>query len=157
MRLSVEGLDPAGKYFIFELADRIASEADVNDTPASVERFNSLPEHWRYIEPLVYYQNEVKNGGHHQYFWNSQGLYRDLVAQGLKYFQLEEFSQNYERALAIYNPKDYEVSQGATWEAFQEAYKEDRFDAQDSCFFKIKPDLANVLAERVRKNFENYK
>jgi hypothetical protein len=154
--LSVTGLDPNDEYFVFELADRVADAAEIDDTPESVDRLNSLPEHWRYIEPLIYYYHEVNNGGHHQYFWNSQGVYRHLVAEGLKYYQAEGFIENYREALAIYKPEDYEVSQGGTWEEFQEAYKEDRYDKQDNRFYKIEPDLAELVSKAVHENIEQY-
>jgi len=156
MSLSAEGLDPNDKSFVFQLADRVAAYADIDDTPQSVARLQALPEHWRYLEPLICYHNEVNNGGHHQYFWNSQGVYRHLVAEGLKYYRATDFEQNYLKALDLYQPSLYEVSQGATYEAFDKAYREDRFDTQDRRFYQIKPDLDEVIATAVRQNIDKY-
>ncbi|MDZ4286520.1 MAG: DUF4375 domain-containing protein [Prosthecobacter sp.] len=154
--LTARGLDSGDEFFVFELADRVAEHVDIDDTPESVERLRALPEHWRYIEPLIYYFNEVNNGGHHQYFWNSQGVYRHLVAEGLKYYQATEFEKNFADALAVYRPEAYEVGKGGTWEAFQEAYKEDRYDKQDSRFYQIKPKLSVILAKAVLERIDQY-
>lgn len=155
--LTAEGLDSKDEYFVFELADRVAEVVTIDDTPESVERLKALPEHWRYIEPLIYYFNEVNNGGHHQYFWNSQGVYRQLVLEGLKYYEADSFVEIYTEALAIYKPKDYEVKSGGTWDEFQKAYKEDRYSKQDSRFYEIKPDISQIISTSVRKNLNQYK
>jgi hypothetical protein len=39
---------------------------------------------------LMYYDAEVTNGGHHQYFWNTHGLFIDLLASGLEYYGATE-------------------------------------------------------------------
>jgi hypothetical protein len=154
--LTVAGLDPEKENFVFQLADRIGAIAEIDDTPEAAQRIAALPEHWRYIEPLVYYFNEVNNGGHHQYFWNSQGAYRHLVADGLRYFKAHEFEQIYREALSHYTPELYEVAHGATWEEYQKSGKADRFDQQDSEFYKVTPKLIEIVSRFVRSNLRQY-
>lgn len=134
----------------------VADYIEMDETPDSINRLKALPEHWRYLLPLLCYYNEVNNGGHHQYLWNSQGAYRSLVAEGLKYYQADQFEKNYIEVMTLYKPGLYEVANGASWESFQETYKEDRYDRQDSLFFKISPNLAELLAKVVRENLELY-
>lgn len=155
--LSCAGLDPQEEYFIFELADRITEHVKIDDTPESEAQLRELPEHWRYIEPLIYYFNQVNNGGHHQYFWNSQGVYRHLVTEGLAYFQADEFIENYQEALTFYDPNAYEVRNGATWEGFRAGDPGDRFDLQDSKFYAIKPGLDEILTQVVRWKLKDYR
>jgi hypothetical protein len=45
-----------------------------------------LPPHWGTLEAMMYYDSMVNNGGHHQYFWNSQGAYINLVETGLELY-----------------------------------------------------------------------
>ncbi|SKB03109.1 protein of unknown function [Prosthecobacter debontii] len=154
--LSIQGLDLEDPYFIFKLADRIAESVNVDDTPESAERLQALPQPWRYIAPLVAYYNEVNNGGHHQYFWNTQGVYRDLVAEGLKYYRAEAFERNYDEALRLYRPDLYDIAQGASYEAYDQASRADRFDQQDRCFYATRPKLTEVLSKEVREGKDGY-
>ncbi len=154
--ISINELDTTDDYFVFDLADLIAAKVEIDDTRASVDRLETLPEKWRYIEPLVYYQNEVTNGGHHQYFWNSQGIYRHLVEQGLKYFRADGFSEIFAGALAIYRPENYEAGKGATYNAYNNAYEQDPFDKQDTIFFQSDRKLVGILADHIRTNRKRY-
>jgi hypothetical protein len=132
---------------VLKLADRIADYANVDDTPESVDRLRALPEHWRYIEPLIYYYTEVNDGGHAQYFANSEGVYRDLLTEGMKYYHADAFARNYAEALARYKAESDP----------QKKFSTEYYDKQDSAFYKIKPDLAEVLSIEIKQNLDKFK
>ena len=145
----IDGIDWDDEYFVFDIADRIAERIVIDDTPESVDRLGRLPAGLRYIEPLIYYSNQVDNGGHHQYFWNSQGVYRELVKDGLVYYGVQPYTEIFQEALKSYRPGDYQCEEGGTWEGFTEAYSEKRFDSIDDRFFAADPDLADLIGVKV--------
>ena len=51
-----------------------------------------------------FYDAEVNNGGHHQYFWNSRGYFVDLVEKGLDYYRAKEQLAIFREAMSRDDP-----------------------------------------------------
>ena len=71
LRITQEMID--SEYFPYEVSDLVANIFQIDNSPEGVERLKRVPAHWRVVEVIMYYNTEIQNGGHHQYFWNSQG------------------------------------------------------------------------------------
>jgi hypothetical protein len=153
--LTAHGIDLTKDTFVFEFANRIAQYTEIDDTPASVEKLNRLPKHWRYIQPLIYYHSEVDNGGHHQYFWNTRGVYRHLVAEALDYYRAEAFSKIYREALKAYNPEHYDVSHNEERREFQEAQSKKTLEELDKRYYEVSPSLPDVVTLAARAQIQN--
>jgi hypothetical protein len=157
--LSIEGIDLNEQFFIFNLADYIARKLKVDDSAESTKRLKDLPEHWRYIQPLIHYYNQVCNGGHDQYFMNTEGVFNDRISEGLAYFESSDFASVFAEALTLYDPQDYGGESLDVNEADgdDDEEPEDKFEELNSRFHEITPDLPEILSEAVRRNFNLYK
>jgi hypothetical protein len=116
-----------------------------------------LPQHWRAVYTTFWLECEVDNGGHHQFFWNSDGALNTETLEDLKYIGADEFAGVFAAALKTYGRHDYEQekqSAGNSWEAFTEAYREKRLDECDSRFYKLseKQTVASILAAHISAN-----
>lgn len=156
-KLTVIGLNVNDEFFIFSVADRITEYSDIDGTKESVKRINALKEHWRFIEPIIYYYNQINNGGHHQYFWNSEGIYNQLVLDGLRYFKAREFEQIFTDCLRIYANSDKKIYRRGFFENFQRGYEERLYNEQDKTFYNSNYDLAEFIHTYVLSNIEIYK
>jgi hypothetical protein len=74
----------------YEASDHVSKALNIDSSPESAMRLRTLPPQGGTLEPLMYYDAEVTNGGHHQYFWNTHGLFIDLLASGLEYYGATE-------------------------------------------------------------------
>jgi hypothetical protein len=117
----------------------------------------NLPPHWRPVYTTFWLECEVNNGGHHQFFWNSDGALNAETLEDLKYIHADEFAAIFAAALEVYGKHDYgeeKRSSGNTWEGFTEAYKEKRLDECDDRFYKTseKETVADILSRHILAN-----
>jgi hypothetical protein len=123
------------------------------------EHIRHLPQHWRAVYTAMWLECEVNNGGHHQFFWNSDGALNTETLEDLRLISARPFVVLFKKALAEYGRHDYagdKQGSGNTWEAFTEAYDEHRMDKLDTAFYKSPKKIGEYLADYIRKNRENY-
>lgn len=118
-----------------------------------------LPQHWRAVYTTIWMECEVLNGGHHQFFWNSDGVINREVLEDLKLISAQPFVLLFEEALDVYEKHDYEGEKreaGLSWEAFTEAYREKRMTTLDEAFFKAPMPVSSYLEQYLRANAHSY-
>jgi Domain of unknown function (DUF4375) len=101
----------------------------------------------------------VYNGGHHQFFWNSDGALNQETLEDLRLISASPFVLLFEEALDVYQRHDYagdKQNSGNTWAAFTEAYKEERMGTLDSAFSNVPKSPVTYLAEYIRSNRGKY-
>lgn len=122
---------------------------DINDT------VNAFSPAWQTAYTTFWLQCEVNNGGHHQFFWNTEGVFNEATEKGLELIDAEPFLKLFKEAKKIYEAHDYaedKASSGNSWEAFTEAYQEERMEELDNQFYKEPKQIAAYLGEYIRRN-----
>jgi hypothetical protein len=135
--------------------------AGVEDMPRDefTEYVRGLPQHWRAVYTTAYLQGQVENGGHHQFFWNSDGVLNQETLADLKLISAQPFVLLFDEALDVYAKHDYEGDKrdsGNTWEAFTEAYDEKRMDELDDAFYKVPKSVSDYMDDYIRTNRKKY-
>jgi hypothetical protein len=123
------------------------------------EYIRCLPQHWRTIYTGFRLQNEVNNGGYHQFFWNSSGALSKETLEDLRLISAGPFILLFEEAMDEYQRHDYRAEKtesGKSWEAFTKPYKERRMADLDEAFCKIPKTIAMYLCDYIRNNRNMY-
>ena len=119
------------------------------------EYIRHLPQHWRAVYTAFRLQNEVNNGGYHQFFWNSAGALNKETLEDLRLISAHPFVLLFEEALDEYQRHDYrgeKTESGNSWEAFTKPYKERRMAILDEAFCKVPKTIAMHLSDYIRIN-----
>jgi hypothetical protein len=106
----------------------------------------------------MYYDAMVNNGGHRQYFTNSDGAYLDLVEDGLKLYASNYHLHIFQRALHRYKPDLY--SEYAALESTAPPDPENSlspYDDLDDLYFDADPKLPELVDRYIRSNLELFK
>jgi hypothetical protein len=105
----------------------------------SMEEYEDLTEIQQIGKALFWYENEVENGGHLQFFLNHGIEELELTIKALKFVYHNEFLSLLEEAKVIYNKLDF--SEVEDTESYIEMALEDHFDICDEKFYQITPSL----------------
>lgn len=154
LRAQLDGDDLAGEAFSLVLA--ALDRAGGDERNAIVKR---LPQPWRAVYTTFWLECEVNNGGHHQFFWNSDGGLNEETLADLRLIEAAPFVALFEAALQVYGRYDYQdekASSGNTWEAFTEGYREQRMEDIDRQFFGQPAAIADFLCAYIRAHPELY-
>ncbi|HWD21485.1 MAG TPA: DUF4375 domain-containing protein [Verrucomicrobiae bacterium] len=123
------------------------------------EYIRELPKQWRCVYNGFRLQNEVDNGGFHQFFWNSEGALNKETLEDLRLISAGPFILLFEEALDEYQRHDYrgeKVESGNSWEAFTKPYKEKRMADLDEAFCRVPKTIAMHLSDYIRSNRRMY-
>ena len=123
------------------------------------EHVRQLPPHWRAVYTSFMLEGEVNNGGHHQFFWNSERSLNKETLEDLRLISAKPFILLFEEALDVFNQHDYAEDKresGNAWEAFTEGYKEKRMDILDTAFNNAPKSLEMYLTDYIRTNRNLY-
>lgn len=118
-----------------------------------------LPPQWRFVWTLLYLDGQVNNGGFHQFFANSAGRFDSHLANDTSLLRHTEYRDLIQRALRLYSGIDYSDqwdNLGKSWDKFAAAYKEGRFDDEDSAYYKLEPDLDEAIGSQIRETLADY-
>ncbi|MEI6536189.1 MAG: DUF4375 domain-containing protein [Verrucomicrobiaceae bacterium] len=125
-----------------------------NDYNAAIRK---LPQPWRAVYTTFWLQCEVNNGGHHQFFWNSDGALNAETQADLEFIGATPFLTFFTEARKIYDAHNYaeeKKSSGNTWEGFTAAYREKRMEELDTAFYKEPKNIETYLGEFIRSHPE---
>jgi hypothetical protein len=144
----------------YEAGDLVATlyQSDGDNEFSFAQKLRKLPRHWGTLETLMYYDSMVNNGGHDQYFANSEGAYLDLVEDGLKLYASHYHLHIFQRALYRYNPDLY--AEHADLDPDPPSKEENwrsPYDDLDRLYFKADPKLPHLIERYIRSNLELYK
>lgn len=123
------------------------------------EHIRQLPQHWRAVYTTCILDGEVRNGGHHQFFWNSEGAFNNETLEDLRLISAKPFVLLFEEALDVYHKHDYAADKrdsGNSREVFVEAYKEKRMEILDEAFYNVTKTIIMHLDEYIRNNRIKY-
>jgi hypothetical protein len=135
---------------ILAALEPVASE----DYDGAIRRF---PPAWRLVYTTFWLQCEVDNGGHHQFFWNTDGAWNAQTQSDLETIGAWPFVRIFTEARKIYDAYNYadeKASSGNSWEGFTAAYREKRMEELDNTFYKEPKQIDAFLGEYIRANPE---
>jgi hypothetical protein len=150
----IDGADPAHAAWKVLLA-----HAENLKGKEYLARMRELPQHWRAVYTTCHLEGEVNNGGHHQFFWNSDGELNKETLDDLRLISASPFVLLFEEALDEYQRHDYsgdKKDSGNTWEAFTEGYEEKRMATLDTAFCKVPKTIAIYLSDYIRSHRNKY-
>jgi hypothetical protein len=141
----------------YEAGDLVASlcQSDNDNEYSLAQKLRKLPRHWGTLETLMYYDSMVNNGGHDQYFANSEGAYLDLVEDGLKLYASDYHLHIFQRALYRYSPDRF--PEHAELDASATIDPEDQYDELDRLYFRASPNLPELVDRFIRSNLSLYR
>jgi len=102
---------------------------------------------------------EVRNGGHHQFFWNSGGALIVETLEDLQLIRAAPFAEIFVKAQRIYEAHDYEgekLQSANSWEAFTAGYREERMEELDSAFDCQPKSIKEYIGEFIRSHPDVY-
>jgi hypothetical protein len=122
-------------------------------------RARDLPQPWRALYTTFRMDAEVRNGGFHQYFWNSEGVLNAVTEEDLGYIGALEIQRIFRRAVACFVEFDIaaEKRRGEnTWEEFSAGYETIPWDNLDTEFYQASPTLFQHVAGYVRQHQDDF-
>ena len=141
----------------YEAGDLVAKlYQEENDSEFSLaQKLRALPRHWGTLEALMYYDAMVNNGGHKQYFENSEGAYLDLVEHGLDLYGSTYHQNIFKRALYRYNPERFPEAKELDAQSKPDSH--DLYDELDCLYFDANPKLPEMVDHYIRNNLKLYR
>ena len=108
---------------------------------------------------IRWYEAEVNNGGHNQYFFNSSGQYVEETLTAIERVGAQEYQENLEKAIAIRlseadDPTLRALYDDQTLESFMETYKYSSLDECDDRFYALGDELAETVGSYMKQHPE---
>ncbi|MFN0052291.1 MAG: DUF4375 domain-containing protein, partial [Planctomycetales bacterium] len=122
-------------------------------------RVLQLPQPWRALYTTFILDAEVRNGGFHQYFWNTEGVLNATTEEDLGYIAAVDIQQNFRRAVACFVEFDLAAQKRRgenTREEFTAGYKTIPWDSFDTQFYETSPTLFQHVARYVREHHVDF-
>lgn len=140
-----------------ELADRIFREILKGVSRESADSlFLSAPPLIRSVYTLPLLDNEVSNGGFHQFFWNTDSRLNRLVEEDLRMIEADTasaiFAEAVRRAALCPRSRGWFRRLFWTWKDFVKGYSEQSFDDLESRYYGLNPATAELLERFLRAN-----
>ncbi len=113
----------------------------------------ALPQPWRAIYTTFMLDAEVRNGGFHQFFWNTEGTLNEATRADLELIGASQFHELFKRATST--ATEFEVieakyrSRGDVGD-FKAGYDTIPWDTLDRAFYEASPTILEYMARYVR-------
>jgi hypothetical protein len=107
---------------------------------------------------MVKLNDQVNNGGFHQFFVNMGGAFDKHLADDILMIPNTSHRDIVQRAYDIYSKIDYQDqwdNRGKSWDYFTAPIKEGRFRDEDAAFYKSEPEFDAIIGAHVRKELAN--
>ena len=119
----------------------------------------ALPQPWRTLYTIIHLDSEVRNGGFHQFFWNSEGDLNAATLEDLERAGATVFLNLFRRAVAT--ATEFQVvetkrrSAGDTDE-FVTGYKTIPWESLDQAYYQICPTLLEYAVRYIRTHLSDF-
>jgi hypothetical protein len=114
-----------------------------------------LPQPWRALLTTFKLDLQVRNGGFHQFFWNSEGIANEATDEDLALFGATGFQKIFKQAVACaaqFKVVETKCRSENTWEDFTTGYKTIPWETHDAAYYEACPTLFQHIAGYVRAN-----
>jgi hypothetical protein len=101
-----------------------------------------------------WYDAEVQNGGHMQYFVNSAGAYAEQTVEALPLLGASTQARLLSKAVELVRANP--LSDGWTWEKFRGSPLADRFWELDRAYYAAKPTPTELLERYLEAHFDEF-
>ncbi len=119
-----------------------------------------LPRHWRSVYVLHKLDEQVSNGGFHQFFTNSRGVFDINLREDVNCLMDERIRNIIMSAFAAYQKIDYGgqwMNIGKSWEYFSAPYGEGRFKEEDDAYYALGLCMSALIGARIKTYPNEYK
>jgi len=132
-----------------KVEDRIVDECDARMREPGDEQaiFSRFPKGLKMIYATRKMEDEVNNGGFHQFFWNLNGEYAQDALVGLNLISAKADADLLEKALAEYRiekPRMDALAKSGTMDDFSKSERASKFDALNKSFYDHGDDLPKL-------------
>lgn len=111
------------------------------------ESIQQLPQSWRAVYTTFWLQCEVDNGGHHQFFRNSQEIINEVTAADLQFIGATKYAEIFKSACKTYrNQRDHDV----------ESIRLAGLDEIDELFYHQPQSLFELLGRHIQAHPDDY-
>jgi hypothetical protein len=117
-------------------------------------RYEDLRPEQRHAHLAFWYQAEVENGGHYQYFVNSAGSRAEETVEALVAVGAGEFSHVLKEAIRVWHSAERKLPQ--TPQEFVQGALDDHFMRLDRRYGEVRPTLFEVLSEHVERHKRDF-
>ena len=124
-----------------------------------VLRALQLPQPWRAVYTTFRLDAEVRNGGFHQFFWNSEGVLNAATEEDLGFIGAVDIQKIFKRAVTCFTEFDVagdKQRSEKTWEKFTAGYKTIPWDDFDKGFYEASPTLFQRVACYIREHKNDF-
>jgi len=115
----------------------------------------ALQQPWRTLYTVFNLDEEVRNGGFLQFFWNSEGKLNEATQQDLERVGAREFRQLFSWAVATaleFEIVEAKLRSNGNIDTFVAGHSTVRWNSLDQAFYEALPTLLEYLAHYVRAN-----
>ena len=146
------------------MAIRTLNQSDINQDPYCVwnsfvdllttESFEDLNEIQRSAYLCFWYDSEVLNGGHLQYFENRGTIQLNDTVHALTIIGANDQAKLLEDAYYIYSGKSRKAIN--TIEDYVDVAQEGEFNEIDMCFYDCNPQMQDILEEYLNRHRDQF-
>lgn len=148
----------AGKYSAWDLIEPLWETVSIYDGidvyNADLSPFNKTQ---RLTFAMLWYDAEVNNGGHDQFFFNSTGIVWKDALEGMKMIEAHNMAINFQKAIDMFGV-DVPFDRDERGELLDKLYEDDDFpgfEEIDSTYYKG-DDMGSLLDEYVKKHASEF-
>ena len=141
-----------------EVVYEVLKETGTEDPAVWDATVAQLPPQWRLVYTIMTLDGQVRNGGFHQYFFNSRCRLIKETENDLAYLGATEFHQICAEAfrgidLAYYTSPDRDEDD---WEKFTSKYSDKKWEILEDRFFQQKPRLSDLVGSFIKQHPDLY-
>lgn len=146
------------EYEAFDLIDPLWWTVSIYDGLKQYESdLSAFTREQRLVFAVLWYDSEVNNGGHDQFFFNSTGIVWKDALDGLKSIGAEECAENLQKVIDKWGgsiPFDREERQEKLDGLYDNEKDEsiDIFDENDSFYYDSEDDLEELIVKYAKAN-----
>lgn len=148
-----------GKYDSWELIEPLWDNVSIYD---GIDVYNKdlgrFTDSQRKIFALYWYDAEVKNGGHDQFFFNSTGIVWKDAYEGFKMIGAAQLADNFKKAIDMFGG-EVPFDRSERQDALEELYENKDFDdfrKLDVFYYSFAEDLSELIDAYVKKHASEF-
>lgn len=146
------------KYSVWELIQPLWFTVSIYDgIDVYNENLSRFTQGQRRMFALVWYDSEVSNGGHEQFFGNSTGIVWKDALEGMRMIQADSIADNFQKAIDLFGG-EVPFDRYAREEKLDELYESDDFDGFDEIdrYYFERTELVTLMNKYVTSHPQEF-
>lgn len=151
--------DLIGEEVVLKIFAALAREVHDDNLDNEISKVGSLPQAVRAIYTTTTADDQILNGGFHQYFWNPSGAFAEEAAEDFALIGDQKRAEIVKSAIRIlFAEKNMQLKarRDGSLKAFSDAAKESQLRRVDGeyCAMQFVKPLDDLLAAHIRRNIQ---